>query len=107
VKIGPRPGDAAEMAYLELVDEEYVATQREERTPEPVPAVPVEATEEPPETEEEALEDVDAAEEELADDVPGDEPTGEADQVPDPEGSGTDSTAAAEAEEPASDDTKS
>lgn len=36
VRIGPRPGDAAEMVYLELVDEEYVATQREERTPEPV-----------------------------------------------------------------------
>jgi large subunit ribosomal protein L17 len=78
VKIGPRPGDAAEMAYLELVDEEYVATQREERTPEPVPAVPVEATEEPPETEEELVEDVDAAEREAADEIPGDEASDEA-----------------------------
>ena len=31
IRIGPRPGDAAEMAYLELVDEEYVAKEREER----------------------------------------------------------------------------
>jgi large subunit ribosomal protein L17 len=47
IRIGTRPGDAAEMVYLELVDEEYVATQREERTPEPVPEeVPV-AEEEP------------------------------------------------------------
>ena len=36
VKIGPRPGDSAEMAYLELVDEEYVEKEREARTPEPV-----------------------------------------------------------------------
>jgi large subunit ribosomal protein L17 len=34
VKIGTRPGDSAEMAYLELVDEEYVAKEREARTPE-------------------------------------------------------------------------
>jgi large subunit ribosomal protein L17 len=51
VRIGPRPGDAAEMVYLELVDEEYVATQREERTPEPIeeeePAEVDEPVEEP------------------------------------------------------------
>ena len=51
VRIGPRPGDAAEMVYLELVDEEYVATQREERTPEPV------EEEEPAEVEEPAVEE--------------------------------------------------
>ena len=50
VKIGPRPGDAAEMAYLELVDEEYVAKEREARTPEPVVV-------EEPEPEAEAVED--------------------------------------------------
>jgi large subunit ribosomal protein L17 len=32
VKIGPRAGDSAEMAYLELVDDEYVASEREART---------------------------------------------------------------------------
>jgi large subunit ribosomal protein L17 len=62
IKIGPRPGDAAEMVYLELVDEEYVEKQREERTPEvvaaePVAAVQVEAAEEAPETEAEAVEE--------------------------------------------------
>jgi large subunit ribosomal protein L17 len=61
VKIGPRPGDAAEMAYLELVDEEYVAQLREERQTvvhEPVASeANDEAAEEAPETEEELVEE--------------------------------------------------
>ena len=48
VKIGPRAGDSAEMAYLELVDDEYVAKEREARTPEPAAeAEPVEEGAEP------------------------------------------------------------
>jgi large subunit ribosomal protein L17 len=90
IKIGTRPGDSAEMAYIELVDDEYVATQREERTPEPVaavPDVPVEAVEELPETEEELVEDPEAAAEVLAaeEEAPADadaadEPVAEADE---------------------------
>ena len=69
IKIGPRAGDAAEMAYLELVDEEYVAREREARTPEPVAAeVPAEAAEGAPETEAEAVEDPEAAGEVAAED---------------------------------------
>ena len=71
VKLGPRPGDSAEMAYLELVDEEYVAQQREARTPavqeEPVAEEPVEAAEEAPATEEELVEEPEA---EASDDEP-------------------------------------
>jgi large subunit ribosomal protein L17 len=83
IKIGTRPGDSAEMAYIELVDDEYVATQREERTPPPVeeaepvvvPDVPVEAAEELPETEEERVEDPEAAADVLAaeEDAPAEE----------------------------------
>jgi large subunit ribosomal protein L17 len=65
VKLGPRQGDSAEMAYLELVDDEYVAQLREERQT-AVPDLPAEADEEAPETEEELVEDPEAAEEELA-----------------------------------------
>jgi large subunit ribosomal protein L17 len=85
IKIGTRAGDSAEMAYIELVDEEYVAAQIEERTPEPVvvPDLPVEAAEELPETEAELVEDPEAAADVLAADeeAPADaeaEPAGEA-----------------------------
>jgi large subunit ribosomal protein L17 len=96
IKIGPRPGDAAEMVYLELVDEEYVEKQREERTPEPVAAaVPVEAAEEAPATEAEVVE----------------EPTDEVDVTEDAEAEAeVDETVAddgsAEGDEPAADDEK-
>jgi large subunit ribosomal protein L17 len=92
IKIGTRPGDSAEMAYIELVDDEYVATQREERTPEPVvvPEIPVEAAEELPETEEELVEDPEAAEDVLAaEEAPADaevEPAAEADTSAEAEG---------------------
>ena len=90
IRIGPRPGDAAEMVYLELVDEEYVATQREERTPAPAAeaAVPAEAAEEAPETEAEAVEDPEA-------DAPSDEA-----ETAEPEAD----AAPAEGDEPAADD---
>jgi large subunit ribosomal protein L17 len=102
IKIGPRAGDAAEMAYLELVDEEYVTSQREERTP--VPAALVVEPEVPEDDEqledEEQLGDeepLDAGADESADD--GDDDAGEADE---PEGLGE-----AGPEEPPADPRKS
>ena len=79
IKIGPRAGDAAEMAYLELVDEEYVAAQLEERTPAPAAAV----AEPEPESEEAPEESLDPGADESADH--GDDEPGEADE---PEGLG-------------------
>jgi len=80
VKIGPRPGDAAEMAYLELVNEEYVAKERAARTPEPavVEAEPETEAEadvepEPVEDEPEPVEDEPEAEAEAEADEPGDD----------------------------------
>ena len=52
VRLGPRAGDAAEMAYLELVDEEYVAEQLEERTHHEPEVVEEPAAEEAPAAEE-------------------------------------------------------
>ena len=70
VKLGPRPGDAAEMVYLELVDEEYVAKERDARTPEPVATtVPDEAAEEAPETETEEGESPESDEEPSSEEV--------------------------------------
>jgi large subunit ribosomal protein L17 len=102
IKIGPRPGDAAEMVYLELVDEEYVEKQREERTPEvasaepAAAAVPVESAEEAPETEAEAVE---APTDEV------DEPTDGEPVADEAEPEGADDPSA-EGDEPAADDEK-
>ncbi len=93
IKIGPRAGDAAEMAYLELVDEEYVAAQREERTPVHVVVEEPVAEAEPEELEE----SLDPGADESADD--GDDEPGEADE---PEGLGE-----ARPEEPPADPGKS
>jgi len=76
VKIGPRPGDSAEMAYLELVDEEYVAKEREARTPEPAAAEEEAATE--PEEVSDTTEDSDTRSDESADE--GDDSPGDADE---------------------------
>jgi large subunit ribosomal protein L17 len=84
VKIGPRAGDSAEMAYLELVDDEYVAKEREARTPEPVAeAEPVEEGAEPDveevsDTEESDTQASDAGADESADE--GDDEPGGADK---------------------------
>jgi large subunit ribosomal protein L17 len=77
VKIGPRPGDSAEMAYLELVGDEF--------TPRPVEAVPPAPVEETPsdEGDDEPEPDLDpAAEAEpAAEAAEGDEPdAGDADE---------------------------
>ena len=103
VKIGPRPGDSAEMAYLELVDEEYVTTQREERAT--AVAEPEPETVEP--EAEEAVEEADApaAEAEEAEVAEAEEAEAEeaeaqadgAEEAPEP---------AAEAEPPAEDEEK-
>ncbi|HEY2326400.1 MAG TPA: 50S ribosomal protein L17 [Gaiellaceae bacterium] len=89
-KIGPRQGDAAEMAYLELVDEEYVAQLREERQT----AVAVE--DEAPDTEDTVVEDavVEDEPEESEADTDGDE-------ADEDEASEEDAAEPAAAEEPA------
>ena len=78
VKIGPRPGDSAEMAYLELVDEEYVAKEREARTPEPVATAAEEETETEPEEVSDTTEDSDTRSDESTDE--GDDSPGDADE---------------------------
>jgi large subunit ribosomal protein L17 len=86
VKIGPRPGDAAEMAYLELVDEEYVAREREARTPEPAVAAEEVSDTEEPDTSADATEtvsDTSAEAEEVSDIAEPDETADAADTVSD------------------------
>jgi large subunit ribosomal protein L17 len=88
VKIGPRAGDAAEMAYLELVDEEYVAKEREARTPEPA-----EVEDEGPDEEEPPAEEAEVGEPEAE----GDEPDARSDAgADDSADEGDDSTGSAD-----------
>src|SRR5215470_16971955 len=95
VKIGPRPGDSAEMAYRELIDEEYVAQQRAERAT--AVAEPEQAEEPVAEAEEPAAEAEDAEAESEA------EPEG-AEASDEPEAEAAAEEPAAEAEPPAEDE---
>jgi large subunit ribosomal protein L17 len=87
IKIGTRPGDAAEMAYLELVEEELTPKPRRaaaEAAPKPEAAVPVEepAAEAEPVGEAEADADVDAEEAEAGESAGGaDESTDDGDDT--------------------------
>ena len=80
VKIGPRAGDSAEMAYLELVDEEYVAKEREARTPEPVVVDEEPDTDEVSDTSDEAA--AEEPEAEASSDAGADESADEGDDSP-------------------------
>jgi large subunit ribosomal protein L17 len=82
IKIGTRAGDAAEMAYIELVDDEYVAAQIEERTPDPVvvPEPEPETAEEPEASADEAAETGEPSEDEAVSD---EEPAAEPEEVSD------------------------
>jgi large subunit ribosomal protein L17 len=87
VKLGPRAGDSAEMAYLELVDEEYVAAEREARTPEPVAVEEPEAegvsdTSEEAEPEVEEVSDTEVSDTPDASDTGADESADEGDDSP-------------------------
>jgi large subunit ribosomal protein L17 len=90
VKLGTRPGDAAEMAYLELVDEEYVAELRAERQT-AVADVPAEAEQAP------------GAEGEPSDEEPGEEELAAAEQEPEPAADAEEASAAAAEAGPAAD----
>jgi large subunit ribosomal protein L17 len=77
VRIGPRPGDAAELAYLELVEEEVASRpqrRQRRRSEAAVPAAPAPAVEEAPVTEAEAVEEPAPAEEPEPVEEPADEP---------------------------------
>ncbi len=84
LRIGPRPGDAAEMVYLELVEEELTPRPGRERTAEPVARVPGPAVEEPQPTEEELVEEPEELEPAAVASLQADEsePVGEAEAAP-------------------------
>ncbi|MBV8078904.1 MAG: 50S ribosomal protein L17 [Actinobacteria bacterium] len=80
VKLGPRPGDAADMVYLELVDEPVARRERAQAAPAVV--------EEQPEAVDTAA--VEEQPEDVSEDVPGDEEASE--EAPEPTAEQADST---------------
>ncbi len=106
IKLGPRPGDAAEMVYLELVEDEYAPKVRGASTATPAAAPAAAAVEthaEPEVVEDEPREDVEAVEDEVADD--GAESEDEAAEAEEPVAEAEPAAEAEpEAEEPPADD---
>jgi large subunit ribosomal protein L17 len=93
VKIGPRPGDAAEMAYLELVEEAYVARERAARATAPVPAEDVETPEPEEHPQAETAAETEGAEAEAEAPEPADAAAEEADAVAEADGTDAADTA--------------
>ena len=101
VRLGPRPGDAAEMVYLELVDTPLVFKTRLEDVPEDAAAGAVEpeaeVEEAEPEADEEGAEPEAEAEAEAEEEGAEEEPAAEVQQA-EPEAEATEPTAETEAE---------
>jgi large subunit ribosomal protein L17 len=105
IRLGPRPGDAAEMVYLELVEAEFTPKGRAAapatETAAPAAAAVVEAPEAEADEAEADEPDADAADEDGADEDGADEDESEAEAADDDEAEEPEAEAEPAAEEPA------